>query len=197
MRKLDASVCNRARLARDPRFDGRFFIAVLSTGIYCRPICPSPVALRANVRFFPTAGDAVAAGFRPCLRCRPETAPGTPAWEGTAATVARALRLITKGVLENETIAQLSERLGIGSRHLNRLFQMHLGTSPLAVARTWRFGLAEKALTNTDASMSHVAAESGFRSVRRFNDAFRKRFGTTPSDFRRNTRAKREKRSVK
>ncbi|MGH8313262.1 MAG: Ada metal-binding domain-containing protein, partial [Gammaproteobacteria bacterium] len=98
--QLDAQVCNRARLARDPRFDGRFFIGVTSTGIYCRPICPSPTAKRANVRYFPSAAAAAAAGFRPCLRCRPEVAPGTPAWSGTSATVSRGLKLIAQGALD-------------------------------------------------------------------------------------------------
>ena len=133
--ELDARVCDRARLARDARFDGRFFIAVLSTGIYCRPICPSPTARRENVRYFRSAEEAVAAGFRACLRCRPETVPGTPAWTGTATTVSRALRLITEGALQTESVAGLSERLGVSARHLNRLFRAHLGASPIAVAR--------------------------------------------------------------
>src|SRR5215472_366438 len=123
---IDARVCNRARLARDARFDGRFFIAVLTTRVYCRPICPSPTAKRANVRFFASAAEAIAAGFRPCLRCRPETLPGTPAWFGTSATVARALRLITEETLPARTVAGLSRRLGVSARHLHRLFLAHL-----------------------------------------------------------------------
>src|SRR6266496_4418574 len=102
---LDVKACNRARLARDRRFDGEFFIGVLTTGIYCRPICPSPTARRRNVRFFRSAEEAVTAGFRPCLRCRPETAPGTPAWYGTSTTVQRALRLIAEGTLQNHGVA--------------------------------------------------------------------------------------------
>lgn len=182
--KLNEKICDRARLARDPRFDGRFFIAVLSTGIYCRPICPSRTALRANVRYFPTAEEAVSAGFRPCLRCRPAAAPGTPAWSGTSATVTRALRLIMEGALGNQGITRLAGRLGMSSRHLNRLFQAHLGASPASVARTWRLTRADEALRGTRSPMSRVAAESGFRSVRRFNDAFRKRFGKPPSVLR-------------
>ena len=119
--ELDARVCDRARLARDPRFDGKFFIGVVTTGIYCRPICPSPTARRVNVRFFRSAEEAVAAGFRPCLRCRPESGPGTPAWNGTSTTVRRALRLIADGTLQTHGVAELSERLGVSARHLHRL----------------------------------------------------------------------------
>src|SRR6266508_4173678 len=134
----DARVCDRARLSRDARFDGRFFIAVLSTGIYCRPICPSPTARRENVRYFRSAEQAVAAGFRPCLRCRPEAAPGTPAWKGTSSTVSRALRLIEEGALQEQSLAEIGRRLGVSARHLHRLLSIHLGPSPIAVAKTWR-----------------------------------------------------------
>ncbi len=182
---LDTRVCNRARLSRDSRFDGRFFIGVLSTGIYCRPICPSPTARRENVRYFRSAGEAVAAGFRPCLRCRPEAAPGTPAWDGTSATVNRALRLITEGVLQAETLAGLSERLGVSARHLHRLFRTHLGASPIAVARTWRLQFAKHLISDTDLPMFRVALASGFRSVRRFNDSVRSLYGRSPSELRR------------
>jgi AraC family transcriptional regulator of adaptative response / DNA-3-methyladenine glycosylase II len=182
--ELDAGVCDQARLARDPRFDGRFFIGVLSTGIYCRPICPSPTANRENVRYFPSAQEAVAAGFRACLRCRPETAPGTPVWKGTLTTVTRALRLIAEGALRDESLVQLSRRLGVSARHLDRLFLLHLGTSPLAVAKTWRLNSAKRLINETDAPMSRVALESGFRTVRRFNDSIRKRWARTPSQLR-------------
>lgn len=184
MAALDARVCDRARLARDARFDGRFFIAVLSTGIYCRPICPSPTARRENVRYFTSAEEAVAAGFRPCLRCRPETVPGTPAWNGTSTTVSRALRLITEGVLDSETIAGLSARLGVSARHLNRLFRVHLGASAAAVARTRRLQFAKQLISDTDLPMFRVALASGFRSVRRFNDSIRGLYGRTPSQLR-------------
>ncbi len=183
--ELDERVCDRARLARDARFDGRFFIGVLSTGIYCRPICPSPTAKRVNVRFFRSAEEAVAGGFRPCLRCRPETAPGTPAWNGTSTTVSRALRLITEGALLNQGVGELSRRLGVSARHLDRLFQLHLGASPLAVMRTWRLHFAKELISDTDLPMAIVAQASGFRSVRRFNDSVRKLFGRTPSALRR------------
>jgi AraC family transcriptional regulator, regulatory protein of adaptative response / DNA-3-methyladenine glycosylase II len=183
--KLDATVCDRARLARDSRFDGRFFIGVLSTGIYCRPICPSPTSKRRNVRFFDSAAAAVEAGFRPCLRCRPETAPGTPAWSGTSTTVARALRLIGEGALDERGIEELSVRLGVSSRHLHRLFLLHLGASPGAVAQTRRLHFAKQLISDTNLPMFRVALASGFRSVRRFNDSIRTLYGRTPSELRR------------
>jgi AraC family transcriptional regulator of adaptative response / DNA-3-methyladenine glycosylase II len=183
--ELNAKICDRARLARDARFDGQFFIAVLSTGIYCRPICPSPTAKRENVRYFRSAEDAAAAGFRACHRCRPETVPGTPAWKGTGTTVGRALRLIWEGVLQEESVAGLSRRLGVGARHLNRLFWMHLGASPIAVAKTWRLNSAGRLISETDMPMSRVALESGFRTIRRFNDSIRRRYGRSPSALRR------------
>ncbi len=182
---LDLRVCNRARLARDSRFDGRFFIAVLSTGIYCRPICPSPTAKRANVRFYQSAAEAIAAGFRPCLRCRPETLPGTPAWFGTSATVSRALRLITEGTLPAHSVAALSRRLGVSARHLHRLFSSHLGASPTAVMRTWRLNFAKELISDTDLPMALVAQAAGFGSVRRFNDSIRRLYGKTPTALRR------------
>jgi len=182
---LDTRVCDRARLARDARFDGRFFIAVLSTRIYCRPICPSPTARRENVRYYRSAEEASAAGFRPCLRCRPETAPGTPAWNGTSATVNRALRLIAERLPEAETVASLAERLGVSARHLNRLFHVHLGASPVAVAKTRRLHFAKQLISDTDLPMFRVAQASGFRSVRRFNDSIRELYGRTPSELRR------------
>ena len=183
--ELNSKVCDRARLARDARFDGQFFIAVRSTGIYCRPICPSPTAKRENVRYFRTAEEAMAAGFRACLRCRPESAPGTPAWKGTGTTVGRALRLIAEGVLKEESVAGLSRRLGVGARHLNRLFWLHLGTSPIVVAKTWRLNSARRLISETDLPMSRVAMESGFRTIRRFNDSIRTRYGRSPSALRR------------
>ena len=123
---LDLHVCSQARLARDARFDGRFFIGVRTTRIYCRPICPVRSVKEENVRYFQTAAAATEAGYRACLRCRPESAPGTPAWSGTSATVARALRLISEGALEDECVEKLAARLGIGGRQLRRLFARHL-----------------------------------------------------------------------
>jgi len=183
--ELDARACDRARLARDPRFDGTFFIAVLSTGIYCRPICPSPTARRENVRYFRSAAESEAAGFRACRRCRPEAAPGTPRWNGTASTVRRALRLIEEGALSGESVAALARRLGVSPRQLHRLFTAHLGSSPIAVAKTWRCNFARQLLRDTDLPMSTVAIAAGFRTVRRFNDAIRTVYGRTPSEIRR------------
>ena len=181
---LNAAICDRARLARDARFDGRFFIAVLSTGIYCRPICPSPHARRENVRYFASAEEAVAAGFRACRRCRPEAAPGTPRWNGTASTVSRALKLIEEGALQEESVEVLARRLGVSARQLHRLFSIHLGASPIAVAKSWRLSYARRLLRETELPMSRVALEAGFRTVRRFNDAIREEFGMTPSAVR-------------
>src|ERR1700674_4866812 len=135
---LDRATCDRARLARDPAFDGAFFTGVRTTRIYCRPICPVRPALSRNVVFFPPAAAAERAGFRPCLRCRPETAPGSPAWSGTAATVARGIRLIEDGFLDRSSVDRLAEKLGIGSRHLLRLFLRHAGATPSEVAATRR-----------------------------------------------------------
>src|SRR5258706_2899252 len=131
---LDLQVCERARLARDPRFDGRFFIAVTTTGIYCRPICPAPSPKSSNVRYFPSAAAAAEAGFRPCLRCRPEASPGTPAWLGASASVSRALKLIGESALDDGGVDQLADRLRIGLGHLRRLFLRCPGGTPVAVA---------------------------------------------------------------
>jgi AraC family transcriptional regulator of adaptative response / DNA-3-methyladenine glycosylase II len=182
---LNAAICDRARMARDARFDGKFFIAIRSTGIYCRPICPSPHARRENVLYFQTAAEAAAAGFRACRRCRPEALPGTPRWNGTASTVSRALRLIQEGALQEGSLAGLARRLGMSARQLDRLFAIHLGTSPTAVAKTWRLNRARTLLLETDLPMGRVALEAGFRTVRRFNDAVRARWGRTPSELRR------------
>jgi AraC family transcriptional regulator of adaptative response / DNA-3-methyladenine glycosylase II len=181
---LDPEALNRARVSRDPRFDGKFFIAVTSTGIYCRPICPSRYAKRANVRFFGTPAAAEAAGFRPCLRCRPEAAPGTPAWLGTAAVVRRALRLINEGALDEDSVDTLANRLGIGARHLLRLFGRHVGASPIAVAQTRRLHFAVCLLEQTSLPITQIAMAAGFGSCRRFNAAFRSAYQRAPRDFR-------------
>src|SRR5262249_16118736 len=132
--ELDRRVCDRARRSRDPRWDGRFFIAVTTTRVYCRPACPARTAKDEHVRYFPSAAATEAAGFRPCLRCRPEASPGTPAWLGSSSVVSRALRLIAEGALDGDRVEGLAERLGVTGRHLRRLFLQHLGASPLAVA---------------------------------------------------------------
>jgi AraC family transcriptional regulator of adaptative response / DNA-3-methyladenine glycosylase II len=185
--ELDFESCNRARLSRDPRFDGRFFVAVSSTGIYCRPVCPAPPARLHNVLFFPCAAAAQEAGFRPCRRCRPETAPGTPAWQGTSTTVSRALKLISEGYLDRRGVDDLARVLGIGDRHLRRLFFAHLGASPNAVAATRRLHFATRLIEETSLPMAAVAFGSGFASLRRFNAAIRETFGGPPSALRRQT----------
>src|SRR5271167_4655350 len=182
---LDWRVCSRARPARDARFDGKFFIGVLSTGIYCRPICRTRTSKEKNVRYFASAAAAAEAGFRPCLRCRPECSPGTPAWLGTSNTVSRALRLIGESGLEDGGVELLAERLGVGSRHLRRLFLQHLGATPSAVANTRRLQFAKKLIDETSLPMSHVAQASGFGCVRRFNAAIRKIYHRTPTQIRR------------
>src|SRR6202007_1337717 len=167
--KLDWKICSRARLSRDARFDGKFFIGVAGSGVYCRPICPAPTAKEKNVRYFSSAAAAAEAGFRPCLRCRPECSPGTPAWLGTSNTVSRALRLIGESGVEDGGVESLAERLGVGSRHLRRLFVRHLGATPIAVAQTRRLHFAKKLIDETNLPMNEIAIASGFGSVRRFN----------------------------
>lgn len=182
---LQNEIYERARLARDARFDGQFYVGVSSTGIYCRPICPANAPKSENVSFFPSAAAASEAGFRPCLRCRPECAPGTPAWSGTSTTVRRGLRLISTGALDEGNIENLADRLGVTSRHLRRLFTKHLGASPLAVAHTQRLHFAKRLIDETTLPMSHVSSAAGYGSIRRFNDAFRKTYGRSPRDLRR------------
>lgn len=182
---LDWKICSRARLARDARFDGKFFIGVLSTKIYCRPICRARTSKESNIRYFLTAAAAAEAGFRPCLRCRPECSPGTPAWAGTQNTVSRALQLIGESGLENGGVERLAGRLGVGSRHLRRLFLRHLGATPSAVARTWRLHSAKKLIDETLLPMGQIAIAAGFGSVRRFNAAIGKVYHRTPTQIRR------------
>jgi AraC family transcriptional regulator of adaptative response / DNA-3-methyladenine glycosylase II len=187
---LDWQICSRARLSRDPRFDGKFFIGVVGSGVYCRSICPAPTAKEKNVRYFATAAAAADAGFRPCLRCRPECSPGTPAWMGTSNTVSRALRLIGESGLEDGGVEVLAARLGVGSRHLRRLFLKHLGATPTAVAHTRRMHFAKKLIDETTLPMTQIALASGFGSVRRFNAGIRKVYHRTPSQIRRLARQK-------
>jgi len=187
---LDLQVCSRARVSRDARFDGKFFIAVLSTGIYCRPICPVRTLKESSVRYYPSAAAAAEAGFRPCLRCRPESSPGTPAWLGTSNTVSRALRLIGESGLEDGGVEVLAERLGIGSRHLRRLFLRHLGATPIAVAQTRRLHFAKKLIDETSLPMGQIALAAGFGCVRRFNAGIRKVYHRTPTQVRRLARQK-------
>jgi AraC family transcriptional regulator of adaptative response / DNA-3-methyladenine glycosylase II len=182
---LDSDACWAAFSARDRRFVGRFVAAVTSTGVYCRPGCPARLPGRARVRFYPHPAAAQADGFRPCLRCRPDAAPGTPAWVGTSATVARALRLIAGGALDGSPVDDLAARLGVGARHLTRLFHVHVGAAPGEVARTRRLHFARQLLEQTPLPIAQVAFASGFGSVRRFNEAFQAGFRRTPGELRR------------
>ena len=175
---------DEARHSRDARFDGRFFIAVKTTGIYCRPICPAPRCKSRNVRYYSTAAAAASAGFRPCLRCRPESAPGTPAWIGTSAVVRRALRLIHEGALNDAGVEDLALRVGVGSRHLHRLFLQHVGASPIAVAQTRRLHFAKRLIDETALPMTRIALAAGYGSLRRFNHAFNATYGKAPRDLR-------------
>ena len=178
---LDKHLCWQALKARDARFDGRFFTCVSSTGVFCRPVCPARTPLLRNCRFVPSAAAALEAGFRPCLRCRPETSPGTPAWNGTSTLVTRALRLIDAGALDSGNVEQLSDKLGVGPRHLRRLFDRHLGAAPQSVAVARRLLLAKSLLSETALPVGHVAIASGFQSARRFREAFSKTYGRSPS----------------
>lgn len=182
---LEHDACYRAVKLRDARFDGRFFTAVKTTGIYCRPICPARTPLSKNVTFFPTAAAAQEAGFRPCLRCRPETAPDMGAWRGTSNTVSRGLALIELGALDEADVESLATRLGMGERQLRRLFRTHLGASPIAVAQTRRILLAKQLLHETRLPMTEVAFAAGFSSIRRFNETFQDLYGRPPSALRR------------
>jgi AraC family transcriptional regulator of adaptative response / DNA-3-methyladenine glycosylase II len=183
---LDFAECDRARLARDPAYDGRFFTGVRTTGVYCRPVCPVRPAHSANVSYYPSAAAAEAAGFRPCLRCRPETAPFCPAWNGSRTTVERALRLIEEGALDDErsTVGTLAERVGVGARHLARLFAKYVQASPSQVAKTARVQRAKRLLDTTDLQVAEIALQAGFGSLRRFNTVFAEVCGRPPTEIR-------------
>lgn len=182
---LDADFCYRVIQAKDARFDGRIFTCVTSTGIYCRPICPARVPKKAHCRFVASAAAAEALGFRSCLRCRPETAPGTPAWAGTQAPVARALRLIEDGALDEGSVEALASRVGLGARQLRRLFLAHVGATPQTVAANRRLLAAKQLISETDMSFADIAFAAGYQSLRRFNDAVRASYGVPPTGLRR------------
>jgi len=183
----DKATCYRALQSRDPRFDGLMYIGVKSTGVYCRPVCPARTPKFENCTFYPSAAAAHEAGHRPCLRCRPETAPELASWLGTSNTVSRALALIAEGALDGEgkTVDALAERLGVGERQLRRLFLQHLGASPIAVAQTRRVLFAKHLIHETQMPMTEVALASGFNSLRHFNELFQQLFHRPPSALRR------------
>ena len=182
---MDRLACYRAISTRDARFDGRLFVGVKTTGIYCRPICPARTPKFENVSFFASAAAAQEAGLRPCLRCRPEISPELAFWRGTSNTVSRALALIEAGGLDADDVEGLADRLGVGARQLRRLFRQHVGASPIAVAQTRRVLLAKQLIHETSLPMAEVALASGFGSVRRFNETFRDLFGRPPATLRR------------
>ncbi len=182
---LDRRACERVRRTRDARFDGLIYIGVTSTGIYCRPVCPAPAPKARNVVYFATAAAAAAAGLRPCLRCRPELAPGAPAWRARDDLVRGALRLIEQGALDAQPLAALAARVGVGERHLRRLFAAQLGASPQQVAATRRVLFAKRLLSDTGLPIAAVAQAAGYASLRRFNAAFRAAYGMAPRQLRR------------
>jgi AraC family transcriptional regulator of adaptative response / DNA-3-methyladenine glycosylase II len=181
---LNAKVCQKARLSRDPRFDGKFFTAVKTTGIYCRTICPVFPPKEENVLYLSTAVECANAGFRPCLRCRPESAPDSPAWKGVSTTLERAISLINEGALHNGSLSLLAERLGISDRYLRQLFKKHIGVSPKAYALYQQCLFAKQLLHQTNLPITQIALASGFASVRRFNDCFQSQLKLTPTKMR-------------
>lgn len=193
---LDAAVCYRALAARDARFDGRFFTGVTTTGVYCRPICPARTPGRDRVKFYPCAAAAEADGFRPCRRCRPDTAPGTPAWQGAPATVARGLRLIRDGALDDGDVDAFAARLGLSARQVRRLFDAHVGAPPAEIARTRRVHFARTLVDDRSLRLTDIAFAAGFQSVRQFNHAFRQTFHAAPRALRASTRAQRASEAI-
>ncbi|HET6432640.1 DNA-3-methyladenine glycosylase 2 family protein [Dyella sp.] len=185
----DARTCEQARLSRDARFDGLFFTAVTSTRIYCRPVCPAPSPKPGNVRYYASAAAAEAAGFRPCLRCRPELAPGTSAWRHGEHLVSRALDWIEAGLLADHSLEELAARVGVSARQLRRLFVEHLGAPPIDVHTTRRLLFAKQLLTETALPVTEVALAAGFGSLRRFDAAFAQANRITPRELRRQPRA--------
>ncbi|HET6688245.1 MAG TPA: Ada metal-binding domain-containing protein, partial [Rubrobacter sp.] len=175
----------RAVRGRDVRFDGWFYVAVTSTGIYCRPSCPAATPKRSNVRFYPTAAAAQYAGFRACKRCRPDAVPGSPEWDTRADIVARAMRLIADGVVDRDGVSGLARRLRYTERHLHRLLCAEVGAGPLALARARRAHTARLLIETTDLPISELAFAAGFTSIRQFNDTIREVFAVTPRELRR------------
>ena len=189
---LTKKQCSKARRSRDPRFDGKFFTAVKTTGIYCRPICPANTPLEKNVEYYTTAIQAANAGYRPCLRCRPDSAPNSAAWKGINTTLDRAIALIDEGELEHGSISSLASRLGISERYLRKLFTEHIGISPKAYALYQQCLFAKQLLHQTNLPITQVALTSGFKSIRRFNDSFKSQLSMTPSAVRKSSKTTEE-----
>src|SRR5450631_1367176 len=182
--ELDSDACFRAVRARDCRFDGRFFVAITSTNIYCRPICPSRPPKRSNMRFYSSAAAAEGAGFRPCLRCRPERAPGLAGVDAVSRLVGAAIAGIEEHSLSSAKVGELAHTLGVSDRHLRRATHSELGVSPIELAQTHRLLLAKRLLAETSLSQTQIAFASGFGSVRRFNALFKTRYGLSPRALR-------------
>jgi AraC family transcriptional regulator of adaptative response / DNA-3-methyladenine glycosylase II len=182
--ELDPAFCWQAVYSRDRRFDGRFFAGIATTGVYCRSICPVSFGAPNNVRWFHSAAAAELAGFRPCRRCHPDTSPGSSAWFGTWAVVSHAVKLISQGALNDGNLEQLADRVGIGTRHLRRLFQRHLGASPLKIARSHRVQVARNLIAETDLTAREIARSTGFASIRQFNHSVKTTFGQSPTELR-------------
>jgi AraC family transcriptional regulator, regulatory protein of adaptative response / DNA-3-methyladenine glycosylase II len=183
MEPINTDTLYQALDSRDPRHDGRFYFGVATTGIYCRPICPVRPK-KENIRFFKSKAEAEKAGYRPCLRCRPDLSPSSIQWQGTAAVITRAFGMINRGDADGSSMSNLAERLGMTDRHLRRLFKEHLGASPMEVAISRRLHLARQLLSQTRLSITDIALASGFSSLRRFNDAFATTYQRNPSTFR-------------
>lgn len=186
---LSQAVCQKARLTRDPRFDGQFFIAVKTTKVYCRNVCKVAPPLEKNVSYYASAIAAANAGYRPCLKCRPDSAPGSPLRQGANTTIARAIKLIEQGVLQHNKVNQLAEKLGISERHLHALFKQHLGVSVKQYAQYQQCLFAKQLLHSSGLSITEVAFASGFNSIRRFNDCMQKNLKLTPTQIRTNKKA--------
>ena len=177
-------VCNRARLTRDKSFDGVFYVAVSTTRIYCRPICPSKHSRDDRVIFYFHPKAAESDGYRACKRCRPDAEQGSPAWIGTLSTVRRASKIIKTGFLDHALVGALADKVGMGARHLTRLFMRHVGQTPSQMALQRRLDIAIRLLKSTTLPISEIAFEAGFASIRRFNQAFRSEMGRPPGSFR-------------
>ena len=179
-------ILEQARRSRDSRFDGLFYVAVKTTGIYCRPICPAITPKESNIEYYQHAHLAAKAGYRPCLRCHPDSAPNSPIWNGVSTTLVRAKRLIDTGILEHGKVSSLSDRLGISDRYLRQLFDRHLGVSPKTYALFKQCEFAKNLLHDTTLPITEIAYASGFNSIRRFNDCFKKQLNLTPLQVRKN-----------
>ena len=193
---LTAEQCQSARLSRDTRFDGHFYTAVKTTGIFCRPICPATPPNEKNVEYFPSQAQALQSGYRPCLRCRPDSAPGSHAWRGVETTFQRAINLIDRGDLQDSSLSELATRLGIGDRYLRELFQQYIGMSPKQYAQYQQLMFAKQLLHVSNMSVTDIAFASGFNSVRRFNDAFQKKLKLTPTDARKELKTSSDKKQL-